>query len=544
MALISNPDNPVSPPGVLAIAIVFTFIMWLLAGVRFWALRHYTYRTFSPRWISNVAVMLIVVFVSLDLALLFYAYHMVYQMRDLDDSWTRLDDKRYDNSTTQAEMGMIDAAQDQIGAQLMSLGLDTMKSSLAWRLSSTTALWLVKFSIVMVYVELWNNLTKRIRWLMYVTFWTIGLTYVAIITLFCIGMPSDNWGQDKTSDLPIVTEYTYGAANIITDLQVLTIALWSLHIIKLPQSKLYAISLLLFMGCVTISLAIARAILYDAHIRSKQQLDQSVDIIGLVEPLVASWLACLPALRVLFRFRRRSRVGAEELTERMHDLRNSGHARITSGGPRRPGGPTAIRHAYSGEGLATPSSSCCETGMRSPVSNKESTVNSRSNLSPIGAQIVPASSDDEDVGKETGNLVRLSSFTGSDGSTQIGEWRADLQSDGEAEDKGSFNPLSARRQRRLTTESTTPLSPPPLFDSEKLRNAYNVRAKAYERTSNPSTGSPITTLSRNTTSASQKEGRVILRSTSVQEENEDTQRGDRRASGRDGGVGSAGVVMI
>ena len=295
------------------------------------------------------------------------------------------------------------------------------------------------------------------------------------------------------------------------------------------------------MGFVTISLAIARAVLYDAHIRKDQQLDQSVDIIGLVEPLVASWLACLPALRVLFRFRKRSsRVGAEELTERVPDLRGSGHTRITSSGPNN---PTTVGRAYGGGGLATPSSSC-EAGMRSPVSNKDSTVNSRSNLSPIGAQIIPASSDGEDIGKETGNSVRLSSFTGSDGSTQIGEWRADLQSDGETEDKGCFNPLSTRRQRRMTTESTTPLSPPPLFDSEKLRNAYSARAKAYEGTSNPSPGSPITTLSRNTTSASRKESRDILLGTPVQEENEDTQRGDRRASGRDGGVGSAGVVMI
>lgn len=127
MALISNPDNAVSPPGVLAIAIVFTFIVWVLAGVRFWALRHYTYRTFSPRWISNVAVMLIVVFVSVGLALLFYAYHMVYQMRDLEDAWMRLDSKRSDNSTTQAEIGMIVATQKQIGVKLNTLGLDTMK---------------------------------------------------------------------------------------------------------------------------------------------------------------------------------------------------------------------------------------------------------------------------------------------------------------------------------------------------------------------------------------------------------------------------------
>ena len=30
---------------------------------------------------------------------------------------------------------------------------------------------------------------------------------------------SNNRGQNKSSNLPIVTEYTYGAANIITDIQ-------------------------------------------------------------------------------------------------------------------------------------------------------------------------------------------------------------------------------------------------------------------------------------------------------------------------------------
>lgn len=127
MALISNPDNAVSPPGVLAIAIVFTFVVWLLAGVRFWALRHYTYKRFSPRWISNMAVLLIVVFVSVGLALLFYAYQVVYQMRDLEAAWFSLEDKRMDPSATESDLVLIDSKQEVIGNEVMRLGLDTMK---------------------------------------------------------------------------------------------------------------------------------------------------------------------------------------------------------------------------------------------------------------------------------------------------------------------------------------------------------------------------------------------------------------------------------
>lgn len=316
---------------------------------------------------------------------------------------------------------------------------------------------------------------------------------------------------------------------------VLAIALWSLHIIKLPQSKLYAISLLLFMGFVTISLAIARAILYDVHIRKETPLDQSVDIIGLVEPLVASWLACLPALRVLLRFRRRSRP--EELTERIHELRGSGHARITSG---RDDDTTQIGRAFGGEDMES-GGNCGHTSfrkdLRSPASSKFTGIINSANLSPIGARVSSRSSDDDDVGKENVNSVRLNSFTGSDGSTQIGEWRSDVQQEVDAEDKG-FSPLGTyHRQRAMTAESTTPLSPRPIFDSEKLRNAYSQRAKAY---ANPNSASPITTLSRNTTNASRKEGRDRLSSSPVQEENEDTP-GERRISARNGGEG---VVMI
>ena len=61
----------------------------------------------------------------------------------------------------------------------------------------------------------------------------------------------------------------------------------------------------------TLSLAIARTVLYDLNARRGEE-NQSVDIIGLVEPLVASWLACLPALRVLFR-RSKTRVRDNEI---------------------------------------------------------------------------------------------------------------------------------------------------------------------------------------------------------------------------------------
>ena len=45
----------------------------------------------------------------------------------------------------------------------------------------------------MIYLELLESLTKGIRFLVHLTIWTIVLTYVATVTLFCIGMPSDDW---------------------------------------------------------------------------------------------------------------------------------------------------------------------------------------------------------------------------------------------------------------------------------------------------------------------------------------------------------------
>ena len=107
------------------------------------------------------------------------------------------------------------------------------QSSLAWRLNSITALWLVKLSIVMVYIELWDSLNTHIQCLMYVTLWTIGLTYIIIISCLCVSMSAENWyelprgllftctdldrGRRKASDLPVITEYAYGAANVTTN---------------------------------------------------------------------------------------------------------------------------------------------------------------------------------------------------------------------------------------------------------------------------------------------------------------------------------------
>ncbi|KAF8466741.1 hypothetical protein BDZ91DRAFT_763112 [Kalaharituber pfeilii] len=489
MALISNPDNPVSPPGVLAIGIIFTFIVWFLAGVRFWVLRHYSYRKFSPRWVSNVAVMLIVVFVSVGLGLLFYAYHMVYQMRDLERTWDSLDFKLAEGNLTEAEMTAVDMKLVDIETQLINLSLDTMKSSLAWRLSSTTALWLVKFSIVMVYVELWENLTKRIRWLMYSTLCTIILTYIATITLFCIGMPADNWfvrkmGMSKTSAMPIITEYTYGAANVLTDIQVLTIALWSLHIIKLPQSKLYAISILLFMGCVTISLAIARAILYDTHIRNGTPLNQSVDLIGLIEPLVASWLACLPALRVLFRLRRRSRV--EEIEARIRELRSSGHERLrTAGGANT----SQIGRAYGGEGEGCGDDTCgnCEShGSSNQLSVKGVGVT-------VGHDRARDEDDDDDdqvreIVMERGDSVRLSSFSGSDGSTQVGEWRPDGEPGEGLDSSHRYCAWAKGRSRGFTNDSTIPFRVQ-TYEEENRRRQQSYQAISSHPVRHPLSGS-------------------------------------------------------
>ena len=130
MALISDPNNPVSPQGVLAIAVVFTIVVWLFAGARFWALRHNTSRRFSPRWISNAAVVLILVFVSMSLFSLFYAYHIVYRMRDLQNVLDTLDSQRSEPSMSNAELESISAAEDNIITQLNSCALSTMK---VWR---------------------------------------------------------------------------------------------------------------------------------------------------------------------------------------------------------------------------------------------------------------------------------------------------------------------------------------------------------------------------------------------------------------------------
>ena len=178
------------------------------------------------------------------------------------------------------------------------------------------------------------------------------------------------------------------------------------------------------MGFVTISLALIRAILYDIHIRKKIEFDQSVDIIGLVEPLVASWLACLPALRVLFRLRRRSR--AVELEARLRELRSPGHERM--GSDLHQVDTSQIGRALGGEGI----DAGCGAGDRGIISPLVYHLRSHNAPTAVGGRISNCGSDEDmarGIEMENRDSVRPSSFTGSDRSAQVGEWKRGASDD-------------------------------------------------------------------------------------------------------------------
>lgn len=75
-------------------------------------------------------MVLILVFVSMSLFSLFYAYHIVYRMRDLQNVLDTLDSQRSEPSMSNAELESISAAEDNIITQLNSCALSTMK---VWR---------------------------------------------------------------------------------------------------------------------------------------------------------------------------------------------------------------------------------------------------------------------------------------------------------------------------------------------------------------------------------------------------------------------------
>lgn len=70
------------------------------------------------------------VFVSMSLLLLCYAYNMVYRMRDLQGVLVTLENQRSQLSINKADLAAIDAAEDKIGMQLEDFASATMK---VWR---------------------------------------------------------------------------------------------------------------------------------------------------------------------------------------------------------------------------------------------------------------------------------------------------------------------------------------------------------------------------------------------------------------------------
>ena len=128
MALISNnPNNAVSPAGVLVIAFTFTFIVWMFIVARFWALRHNICWRFSPRCISNAAVILILVFVSISLLMVCYAYHIVHQIQDIQRVLENLEHQKSGPSVSRAELALVNAELGKIRLQLDRFILFTKK---------------------------------------------------------------------------------------------------------------------------------------------------------------------------------------------------------------------------------------------------------------------------------------------------------------------------------------------------------------------------------------------------------------------------------
>ena len=216
------------------------------------------------------------------------------------------------------------------------------------------------------------------------------------------------------------------------------------------------------MGFVTVGLAIARAILYDVHIRTVEPLHQSVDLIGLIEPLIASWLACLPALRVLFRSRKESKV--EELEARLRELRSSGHERINSRGSlgSRPDDDPDL-------------SEIARVGFGSIVDGFDNYRGQHPALSDNG--LVSDTEENDDQTRTRGYSERIGSYALSDGTTQVGDESQPPTRPQSGVDEDSVRFAMGRcHSRSLTFDSTSPLSPSALVTTptsvtEKRRSA-------------------------------------------------------------------------
>ncbi|CAZ81520.1 unnamed protein product [Tuber melanosporum] len=292
-------------------------VLYIVLGLRTWALRNTNYSMFSPRGISTLCIALTVALTTAVCAVV--TWSLVGPMHGVPK---RVLTSLYNPDLP--ESGDIFFGPDPRAP------LETVfKVNFGSMILFYVVLWLIKVSFVVIYFEFSKDLSRQTRTLLYITIAAVAVTFVFVICLYslwCLPV-SANWAfndlvQSGTCRASLAPSVIISVINVLVDILIMVAGFSIVRSLNLGRSNFRSASLIIAVGILTVVVAFIRMIvlvvrmknrdraydgIYNDAVHDKDTMNVYVPIqesvVGYaeVEAILACIAACLPGIRVLFR---------------------------------------------------------------------------------------------------------------------------------------------------------------------------------------------------------------------------------------------------
>ncbi|PWW75727.1 hypothetical protein C7212DRAFT_357828 [Tuber magnatum] len=301
------------------VALIWTLVLvlYIVLGLRMWALRSTNYSVFSPRGISTLCIALTITLVTAVCAAITWS---------LVGPWHGIPEAVFTalyNPDLPMSGNVVFQGDPRVPMETV------FKVNFASMVLFYVVLWLVKVAFVVIYFEFSKELSHRTRTLLYITIAAVAVTFVFVICLHCLWcLPmSANWVfeeivETETCRANLAPSVIISVVNVLVDILIMGAGFSIVRSLNLGGSSVRSAYLIIAIGTLTVAVAFIRMVVLVVRMRKQNRayddiyngmaseknrmkvylpVQESAFGYAEVEAILACVAACLPGIRVLFR---------------------------------------------------------------------------------------------------------------------------------------------------------------------------------------------------------------------------------------------------
>ncbi|KAG0639367.1 hypothetical protein HOY80DRAFT_963605 [Tuber brumale] len=302
------------------VVLIWTLVLalYIVLGLRTWALRNTNYSMFSPRGISTLCIALTVTLTTVVCAVV--TWSLVGPMHNVPKHVLA---SIYNPDLPDSGALFIPGSDPRRPMETV------FKVNFGSMILFYVVLWLVKVAFVVIYFEFSKELTRRTRTILYITIAAVAVTFVFVICLYCLWcIPvSANWAfndlvQSNSCRASLAPSVIASVMGVLVGILVMVAGFSIVRSLNLGGSNFRSASLIIAVGTLTVVVAFIRMIVLVVRMKNRDKaydgiyndavgeedtmhvyipIQESVVGYAEVEAILACIAACLPGIRVLFR---------------------------------------------------------------------------------------------------------------------------------------------------------------------------------------------------------------------------------------------------